>query len=75
MAHSSDQQLYLTANGTLSLTDPTCTIAYAGNSYVNWATFVAAFPTGKVNDLAFVIADQPGMWTVTNVQPGSNPIA
>jgi hypothetical protein len=57
-------------NGTLSLADPTCTIAYAGNSYVNWATFVAAFPTGKINDLAFVIADQPGMWTVTNVHLG-----
>ena len=57
-------------NGTLSLSDPTCTIALGANTYANWATFVAAFPTGKIDDLSFVIADQPGMWTVTNVHLG-----
>jgi hypothetical protein len=59
-------------NGTLSLTDPTCTISYVGGeSQPNWAAFVAAHPTWKVsNGVPFVIADQPGMWTVTNVHLG-----
>jgi hypothetical protein len=57
-------------SGMLSLSDPTCTIAFDGDSFANWATFVAAFPTGKISDIPFVVADQPGMWTVTNVHLG-----
>jgi len=57
-------------NGTLSLTDPTCTIAFDGDSFPNWAAFVAAQPAGKISDVPFVVADQPGMWTVTNVHLG-----
>jgi hypothetical protein len=59
-------------NGTLSLSDLTCTVAYGGGgSWVNWAAFAAANPTWRVsNSLPFVIVDQPGLWTVTNVQLG-----
>jgi hypothetical protein len=56
-------------NGTLMLSDATCTISYfGGESRPNWAAFVAAHPTWKVsNAVPFVVVDQPGMWTVTNV--------
>ena len=61
-------------NGTLSLGDTTCAIAYAPDGvagWPNWAAFAAAHPTWKVsNDLPFVIADQPGFWTVTQVHLG-----
>lgn len=58
-------------NGTLSLADPTCTIAYGSESQPNWASFVAAHPTWKISSsIPFVIVDQPGMWTVTNVNLG-----
>jgi len=63
--------------GTLSLSDSTCTVAYGGGgSWVSWAAFAAANPTWKVsNSLPFVIADQPGMWTITNVQLGQGEAA
>lgn len=63
-------------NGTLSLSDSTCQISYGGDAathpgYANWALFAAAHPTWKVSDaLPFVIVDQPGQWTVNNVQLG-----
>ncbi len=63
-------------NGTLSLGDPTCQISYGGDpathpGYANWALFAAAHPTWTVSDdLPFVIVDQPGLWTVSNVQLG-----
>ena len=58
--------------GTLSLSDPTCTVAYGGGgSWVSWAAFAAANPTWTVSDdLPFVIVDQPGIWTITNVELG-----
>ena len=68
--------------GTLSFSDTTCTVAYfgpgapaGGESWVNWAAFAAAHPTWKISmntsaDVPFVIVDQPGLWTVTNVQLG-----
>ena len=61
-------------NGSLSLSDATCTVAYGGGgSWVSWAAFAAANPTWKVsNDLPFVIVDQPGLWTVSNVQLGQD---
>jgi len=69
-------------NGTLSLSDSTCTVAYfgpgapvGGESWANWAAFAAAHPTWKISmnsveDVPFVIVDQPGLWTVTNVHLG-----
>ena len=60
-------------SGTFMLGSATCHISYGADApefpgYANWAAFAAAHPTGKVsNDLPFVIADQPGFWTVTNV--------
>jgi hypothetical protein len=58
-------------NGTLSLSNATCTVAYGGGSWVNWAAFAAAHTTWTVsNNLPFVIVDQPGRWTITNVQLG-----
>ena len=72
-------------NGTLSLSDPTCHLSYGGDSalfpgYDNWAAFVSAHPTWKVskntvNDVPFVIVDQPGLWTVTNVELGQGEAA
>ena len=52
--------------------DPTCTIWYGANSYVNWAAFTAAYPSAKVatDAYVFVIADEPGNWTVSNVNFG-----
>ena len=68
--------------GTLSFSDPTCTVAYfgpgvpAGGEFsVSWAAFAAAHPTWRisentVDDVPFVIVDQPGLWNVSNVQLG-----
>lgn len=53
------------------LTDSTCTIWNGGISYANWAAFLAAYPTAKVaNAPTFVIADDAGSWTVSNVVIG-----
>jgi len=69
-------------NGTLSFSDLTCTVSYTSpsdplhpESWVNWAAFAAAHPTWRisentVNDVPFVVVDQPGLWTVSNVQLG-----
>lgn len=64
-------------NGTLSLSDTTCTVAYGGGgSWVNWAAFAAANPTWKISSsVPFVIVDQPGRWIVTNVQLGQGEAA
>ena len=53
--------------------DSTCTIFYTGgpdSGYPNWAAFVAAHPTWHVGATPFVIADDPGLWTVSNVHLG-----
>jgi len=61
-------------NGTLALTDSTCTISYGGDgttTWANWAAFAAAHSTWMISSgVPFVIADQPGIWTVTNVHLG-----
>ena len=71
-------------SGTLSFSDPSCTVAYfspsrppGGEFSVNWAAFAAAPPTwlismNTVNDVPFVVVDQPGLWTVTNVHLGES---
>jgi hypothetical protein len=60
-----------------ALTDQTCMI-FVGNQiagYANWDAFVAAFPTATVgaDALPFIIADDAGSWTVSNVQLGKGP--
>ena len=63
-------------NGTLSLSDTSCQVSYGGDpathpGYANWALFAAAHPTWDVSSsVPFVIVDQPGLWTVSNVQLG-----
>jgi hypothetical protein len=61
-------------DGTLSLSDTTCTVSYGGDgttTWPNWAAFAAAHLTWMVaSGVPFVIADQPGFWTVTNVHLG-----
>ena len=55
----------------------TCTIYRNDNGsgpWANWAAFVAANPSWRVaNALPFIIADDPGFWTVSNVQLGKGP--
>jgi hypothetical protein len=59
------------------INDPTCLIsfAYATGSYENWAAFAAANPSYRIADdtPAFVIADQPGSYTISNVRLGKGP--
>jgi hypothetical protein len=53
--------------------DTTCTIFYTGGPVSgdpNWAAFVAAHPTWHVGAVPFVIADDAGFWTVSNVHLG-----
>ena len=55
------------------MNDSTCTIFYTGNTTgdANWAAFVAAHPTWRVsNDVPFIVADDAGIWTVSNVHLG-----
>ena len=56
--------------------DSTCTIFWTfgttSGSDANWAAFVAAHPTWRVShqsstDVPFVVADDVGLWTVSNV--------
>ena len=56
------------------MNDSTCTIFYTGNTTgdANWATFVSLHPTWRVRtDVPFIIADDPGLWTVSNVHLGA----
>jgi hypothetical protein len=54
--------------------DPTCTIYtnFSAESFDNWADLIATHPTWRiVNDAyVFLIADDPGVWTVKNVKFG-----
>ena len=62
--------------GTLdAINDPTCTVNFGSTAYPNWAAFVEANPTYRIADdaLSFVIVDQPGDFTITNVQLGKGP--
>ena len=55
------------------INDPTCTIWYGANSYDNWAAFVAAHSTASVGSaLPFIIADEVGSWTISDVNFGSS---
>lgn len=58
------------------INDETCLVGFnAGVTYPNWAALVAANPTVTVatDALPFVIADQEGTWTVSNVSIGRGP--
>jgi hypothetical protein len=58
--------------------DSTCTIFYTGGPVSgdpNWAAFVAAHPTWHVGAIPFVIADDAGLWTVSNVHLGEQQAA
>lgn len=54
-----------------AINDPTCTI-WMGSPYDNWAALAAAFPAGRIAEDAyvFVVADEPGTWTVSQVRFG-----
>jgi hypothetical protein len=52
--------------------DPTCTIFMGSDVYANWAAMVADHPEYRVGYLPFVIADDPGTWTVFNVKLGKS---
>lgn len=56
------------------LDDPTCTIFAGSESFANWAALVAEHPDWRVGpNLPFVIADEPGTWTVSDVRLGKGP--
>jgi hypothetical protein len=58
------------------INDPTCQVSLnGGGTYESWAAFVAAYPTATVatDAISFIIADQPGSFTITNVQLGKGP--
>ena len=62
--------------GTLdAINDATCTVWFQDVSYPNWAAFAAANPTYRIakDALAFIIVDQPGTFTITNIQIGKGP--
>jgi hypothetical protein len=58
-----------------AINDPSCTI-FVGNQitgYANWTAFATANPTytvGPDGAPPFVIADEPGVWTVSDVRLG-----
>lgn len=53
-----------------AINDSTCQIFVGSESFANWAAFVMAHPTWQVGEIPFVIADDPGLWTVSNVNLG-----
>lgn len=62
--------------GTLdAINDDSCLIWYGVASYENWDDFAESNPGYRIasDTIAFVIADQPGEWTITNVQLGKGP--
>src|SRR5882762_10394210 len=53
-----------------AINDSTCQIFVGAESFANWAAFVAAHPTWHVGAIPFVIADDAGLWTVSDVHLG-----
>lgn len=57
-----------------AINDPTCTIFAGAEVFANWDALVAAHPEWRVSEnQTFVIADEPGTWTVTDVELGKGP--
>lgn len=62
--------------GTLdAINDATCTVAYGNALYPNWAAFTQANPTYRIasDAVTFIVVDQPGSFTISNVQLGKGP--
>lgn len=60
--------------GTLDVVgDATCTVQYNGMGYSNWAAFATANPTLTIaaDSVPFVVVDQPGEFTISNVKIGA----
>ena len=57
-----------------AINDPTCTIYtnFSSESFDNWADLVATHPDWTVgtDQYVFLVADDPGMWTINNVKFG-----
>src|SRR4051794_5775637 len=56
--------------GIVDTASPTCTVFInTGGSYANWDAMAAANPTWRMasGKVPFVIADQPGTYTLTNI--------
>jgi hypothetical protein len=55
-----------------AVADSTCTVYFGNDSYANLAALAAAHPAYRVaaDHVPFVIADDPGTWTVSNVKLG-----
>lgn len=57
-----------------AIRNPNCTIWMSdGTSYANWAAMATALPNARIGAdgyYVFVVADEPGVWTVNNVQFG-----
>ena len=53
-----------------AINDATCQIFVGSESFDNWAALVEAHSGYTVGTTPFVIADEPGAWTVSNVNLG-----
>lgn len=58
-----------------AINNPSCKIFITGGDvggYTGWAAFEAAFPLAKVSSgVPFIVADDVGLWTVSNIHLGS----
>jgi len=59
-----------------AINNPSCTIFITGgpvSGYAGWSAFASAYPTATIGPdgaLPFIIADDAGLWTVSNVRLG-----
>ena len=58
-----------------AINDVTCTVSYGSGTYANWTAFVAANPEYRIAEdaVTFIIVDQPGDFTITNVELRQKP--
>ena len=54
-------------SGYVSTKSATCKVYFITDTYANWAAFVAARPTYTVSYIPFIIADQPSIYLITNI--------
>ncbi|HEX6576214.1 MAG TPA: hypothetical protein VF042_14700 [Gemmatimonadaceae bacterium] len=60
------------------INDPTCTIFVGSEEFENWDALVAAHPDWQIavanqetgENYSFIIADEPGLWTISGVTLG-----
>jgi hypothetical protein len=55
------------------INDSTCEIYLGADVYDNWAAMVATHPEYRVGYVPFIVADDPGTWTVFDVRLGKGP--